>query len=401
MAIRESLSIQEARRVAIAAQQFAPKPARLANSKQLAELVRRLGVVQMDSVNVLVRSHHLPFFSRRGAYPLDLLARAAYEEPRELFEYWGHEASLLPIELHPLFRWRMEDAQRGQGAWKRLRRYATQHAEEVRAVLDQLRVRGALRASELEGGGKSSGSWWGWSRGKEILEWLFWTGVVTAAARQNFERIYALTERVLPAHVLNAPTPTREAAHRALLTIAAQALGVCTLRDLRDYFRLPAVESAARVQELVEEGTLQLVSVEGWKKPAFLYSQARCPRSIEVDALLSPFDSLIWERQRTQSLFGFTFRLEIYTPADKRVHGYYVLPFLMDERLVARVDLKADREAGMLQVRRGSIETGEKTSDVAERLSAQLRSLAQWLGLERVRVTSRRGDLLKALAKLT
>jgi uncharacterized protein len=399
LARKASLSISEARRIALAAQQFVPASRPPRNAAGLVDLVRRLGVVQMDSVNVLVRSHYLPVFSRRGAYAQDLLEQAAYcEGPRHLFEYWGHEASLLPIEAHPLFRWRMEDARNGQGTWKRLQRYALEHRAQVASALAQIRERGALGASELTDGGRSKGSWWGWSEGKEILEWLFWTGEVTTARRRNFERLYDLTERIIPAD-LRERTVSREDAQRQLMRTAAAAMGIATARDLRDYFRLPASDASARVRDLVDDGTLRPVTVEGWKQQAFIYSQARCPREVDVAALLSPFDSLIWERQRTERLFGFHYRLEIYTPAHKRQHGYYVLPFLMGEQLVARVDLKSDRKRGRLQVKGATLEEGARAERVAVALDERLTGLANWLGLEDYELCSRRGELMRALKR--
>jgi len=397
---RASVSLAEARRIALAAQGFAPAGCALRNASAYARLVLMLGAVQIDSVNVLVRSHYLPAFSRRGEYARSLLERAAYDpRQRRLFEYWGHEASLLPIECQPLFRWRMEQAKRGEGVWGRLKRFASEHTSAVESVLAQVRERGALGAGDLVNGGRSKGSWWGWSEGKEILEWLFWTGVVTTAARRNFERLYDLSERVLPAEIVAAPTPTKEEAQRELMAIAARALGIATARDLRDYFRLPAADAAARLPELVEAGVVTPVAVEGWKEQAYLHREASCPRSVDVNALLSPFDSLVWERQRTERLFDFHYRLEIYTPVHKRVHGYYVLPFLMRDRLVARVDLKADRARGILQVRGGSVEEGERATKVAPRLKRQLEALAGWLGLDGVQFMSRRGELMRALRR--
>jgi uncharacterized protein YcaQ len=399
---KDSLSIGEARRAALAAQQFLGAGGAPRSGRAFAELVRRLGVVQIDSVNVLVRSHYLPVFSRRGAYKSALLERAAYDE-RRLFEYWGHEASLLPIESYPLFRWRMDDARTGVGTWGRLKRYATSHRDLVTAVIEQIRERGPLGASELANGGRSKGSWWGWSQGKEILEWLFWTGDVTAARRRNFERLYDLTERVLPESALKAPVPSREQAQRELMMIGARAMGVATARDLRDYFRLPAKDAAARLTELVEEGALLPVTVEGWKQQGYLHHEARIPRAsvvADVAALLSPFDSLIWERQRTERLFDFHFRLEIYTPVHKRLHGYYVLPLLLGERIVGRVDLKSDRRSGLLQVKGGSVEPGIEPARIVEPLARQLSELAEWLGLERYTVTSRRGELMRGLGRV-
>lgn len=398
-ATRNSLSLSEARRVAIAAQQFVGAGGAPRNTRALTELVRRLGVVQIDSVNVLIRSHYLPLFSRRGAYQSALLERAAYEQ-RLLFEYWGHEASFLPVELYPLFQWRMDDARNGAGTWGRLRRYATSHKDLVAAVIEQIRERGALGASELTNGGKSKGSWWGWSQGKEILEWLFWIGDVTTARRRNFERLYDLTDRVVPDAIRALPVPSREQAQRELMLIGARAMGVGTARDLRDYYRLPAKDAPLRLQELVEEGKLLPVVVEGWKQQGYLHHEAKVPRQSQVTdvaALLSPFDSLIWERQRTERLFDFHFRLEIYTPVHKRLHGYYVLPLLLGERIVGRVDLKSDRQAGCLQVKGGSVEPGVKPSSVIAPLRERLSQLAQWLGLEKFAVMSRRGELMKLL----
>jgi uncharacterized protein YcaQ len=395
--LSQILSLAEARRIALAAQSFAPEAAAPKGVAALARIVRRLGAVQIDSVNVLVRSHYLPVYSRCGSYAAALLERAAYDGSRALFEYWGHEASFLPVELYPLFRWRMERARNGEGTWKRLRRYATSHQALVVAVLEQIRERGPLGASELADCGKSKGSWWGWSQGKEILEWLFWIGEVTTARRRNFERLYDLTERVLPENVRTRSVPSPEDARRELMAIAARALGVATSRDLRDYFRLPAEDAQVRVAELVEQGTLQPVTVEGWKQQAYLHVDATCPRNADVSALLSPFDSLIWERQRTQRLFGFHFRLEIYTPVHKRLHGYYVLPFLCGDRLVARVDLKANRQSGRLEVRGGSVEEGVRVGRIVEPLARELEQLTRWLGLGGWVAASRRGELMRAL----
>lgn len=400
-AAKDSLSIGEARRVALAAQQFVASGSPPRSAKALAEIVRRLGVVQIDSVNVLVRSHYLPIYSRRGAYKSALLERAAYDE-RLLFEYWGHEASFLPMESYPLFRWRMDDARNGIGTWGGLKRYATTHKELVKGVLDQLHERGPLGASELIDGGKSQGAWWGWSQGKQIMEWLFWSGIVTTAKRRNFERIYDLTERVLPESVQKLRVPLRDEAQRELMLIGAQAMGVATARDLRDYFRLPAKDAAVRLTELVAEGKLLPVNVEGWKHQGYLHHEAKLPRAskvAELAALLSPFDSLIWERQRTERLFDFHFRLEIYTPLHKRLHGYYVLPLLLGERIVGRVDLKSERHSGVLQVKGGSVEPGVAVKTVIPALARELSELAVWLGLERYTVTSRRGELMRALRK--
>jgi uncharacterized protein YcaQ len=386
-----SLSSAEARRIALAAQGFdRPKSSAPCDLGHVRRVLARIGLVQLDSVNVLVRSHYLPLFSRLGPYSMALLDRAAYAGSRRtLFEYWGHEASLLPVRLHPLLRWRMERARRGEGTWRHVAQFGRERRAFIASVLAEIRERGPLGASELQQGGRARGSWWGWSDGKAALEWLFWVGEITTVARRHFERVYDLTERALPGAVLAAPTPAVADAQRELVHIAARALGVGTERDLRDYFRLPAVDAKARVAELVESGSLVPVRVEGWKQGAYLHPGARVPRRIAARALLSPFDSLVWDRQRTERVFGFRYRLEIYTPAHQRTHGYYVLPFLSDDRLVARVDLKADRARATLRVIAVHPEPGPKPRAVADALAAELRSMAEWLGLPRVSVSAR------------
>jgi hypothetical protein len=395
---RESLSLVQARRIALGAQGFVrPRPARAVTRADLLRTVRSVGLVQIDSVNVLVRSHYLPVFSRLGGYPRELLDRCAYSgRARRLFEYWGHEASLIPVELQPLFRWRMAQARSGQGMWQGVSRFGRERARFCREVLERVRERGPLGVSDFAAGTPRKGGWWGWSEGKVALEWLFWTGQLTTHSRRQFERVYDLPERVLPAAVVEAATPAVAEAQRQLLRIAIRALGVATERDLRDYFRLPVADARARIGELDEAGALRPVAVEGWRQPAFLDPGARVPREVDARALLSPFDSLVWERSRTERLFGFRYRLEIYTPQHKRIHGYYVLPFLLGDQLVARVDLKADRAGSALRVLRAHCEEGTSPSRVAGPLLDELRLLADWLGLERI-VLSRRKGLMQLL----
>ena len=380
---RESLSAAEARRVALAAQGFGrARPERAVTTRDVVRTVRTLGLVQIDSVNVLVRSHYLPGYSRLGTYARDLLDAAAYQgRTRLLFEYWGHEASLLPVETQPLLRWRMERAKNGDGLWGGVARFGRERAAFCRDVLAEIRERGPLGVSDLAAGGKRKGGWWGWSEGKVALEWLFWTGQVTTPSRRRFERVYDLTERVLPSTVVAQPTPPVADAQRELLRISMRAMGVATDRDLRDYFRLPAADAKARVAELVEAGEWMPVAVEGWRGRAYVEPGLRIPRRIEACALLSPFDSLVWCRDRMQRLFDFHYRIEIYTPAHKRLHGYYVLPFLLGDRLVARVDLKADREAGRLQVVSTHDEPWVDRAAVGMALREELGRLAAWLGL--------------------
>jgi uncharacterized protein len=392
------LSAAEARRVALAAQGFAVRrPSVIPGRRALGRLVRRLGLLQMDSVNVLVRAHYLPAFSRLGPYPTETLDRMAYRLPRELFEYWGHEASLLPVETHALLRWRMQEAH--TAAWGSVRRIARDKPGFVERTLEEIRAWGPLGASELEGERpRRGGPWWDWHDSKVALEWLFWTGQVTTARRRGFERLYDLPDRVLPPSILASPTPAREDAQRELLRIAARAMGVATEADLRDYFRLDAKDARGRVAELVQLGELLPVSVAGWRQPAYLHRQARIPRAVDARSLVAPFDPLVWSRPRTERLFGMRYRVEIYVPAPRRVHGYYVLPFLLGDRLVARVDLKADRQAGLLRVQGAHIEVEHDSAPVALALAPELRSMADWLGLQGIAVGPA-GDLASPLVR--
>ncbi len=393
----ERLSAAQARRIALAAQGFAdPWPPGAPTGWAVRRLFERVGLLQIDSVNVLQRAHYLPLFSRAGPYDTALLDRSAHFAPRRLFEYWGHEASLIPVGLQPALRWRMDRA--ADDAWGGMRRIQRERPELVARVLEEVRARGPVAASEVmaEERPARTGPWWDWSDVKRAFEWLFWSGRITAARRRGFERLYDLPERVLPAAVLAAPTPPVEAAQRELVRVAARALGVAAERDLRDYFRLPSADSKLRVAELVEAGELWPVAVEGWRAPAYLDPAARLPRRVHARALIGPFDSLVWERSRAERLFGFRYRIEIYVPAPRRVHGYYVLPFLLGDRLVARVDLKADRQGGALRVQAAHAEP-DAPPETAVELRAELESMARWLGLERVDVV-RRGDLAPAIA---
>jgi uncharacterized protein YcaQ len=398
--IPNTLSPSAARRVALAAQGFAdrrPAAGVRVDVRHVRRALARAGVVQIDSVNVLVRSHELPLFSRLGLHSRTLLPRLAYGPRRELFEYWAHEASYVPVELHPLLRWRMARAR--TEAWGRMARINRERPDLVRRVVAELADRGPLAASELSVGRRGTGSWWGWGEGKTALEWLLWSGEVTATGRgANFERTYDLTERALPPSVLAMPTPDEPGAKRELLRFAAARLGIGTARDLADYFRLRMPDARPRLTELVEEGTLLPVRVDGWREPAFLDRGAVVPsRALQAWALLSPFDSLVWERARVERLFGMRLRLEVYTPAAKRVHGYYVLPFLLGEHLVARVDLKADRKSRRLLVLAAHAEPDHPAGDVAGPLAAELGNLAAWLGLDAGIVVIERGDLAPAL----
>jgi len=392
----ERLPAPLARRIALAAQGFAdPRPAGAVDTRQLRRVTSRLAVVQIDSVNVLSRSHYLPAFSRLGAYPRAALDGLAYRR-RELFEYWAHEASYLPVRLQPFLRWRMAAAERhAWGSMVRIQRERPGYVAEIEA---HVREGGPLKASDLlEPKPDRPGTMWNWHAGKVALEWLFYTGVLTARSRTaGFERVYDLTERVLPAEVLAVPTPEPEAAFRELVRTAARALGVATERDLRDYFRLKPEPARQAIAELAEAGELQPVEVDGWGALAWLDPEARRPRWIRARTLLSPFDSLVWERPRVERIWAFRYRLEIYTPADKRVHGYYVLPFLLGDRLVGRVDLKADRKDGVLRVQAAYTEDDVDRGLVATELAGELAAMADWMELDAVSVTDR-GDLARDL----
>ena len=393
----EKISLSQARRIALAAQGLdAPRSERTVNAGTLARLIDRLNLLQIDSVNVLARAHYLPVFSRLGAYPRELLEAAAWGRRPRVFEYWAHEASLLPLDLQPLLRWRMARAEQGRDIYGGLKPFAKERRDEAEQVCAEIVRRGPLAASDLEGT-RGQGGWWGWSDGKQALEWLFWSGRITTRTRRGaFERVYDLTERVIPAAVLDQPTPSEPDAHRALLGRAARALGIATLGDLRDYFRQSPEDAKPRVAELVEAGEILPVEVEGWAKPAFVHREARWPRRARGRALVAPFDPIVWERDRTERLFGLRYRLEIYTPAEKRLHGYYVLPFLLGERIAARIDLKADRHARTLRVQNAHREPGAPDG-LPEELAAELRLLAGWLGLDHIAVGPA-GDLAPALS---
>ncbi|MBP0617445.1 winged helix-turn-helix domain-containing protein [Jiella mangrovi] len=378
------ISASEARRIALTAQGFNGLDRDgTASLAKLRQTIFRLGLLQIDSVNVLVRAHYLPLFSRLGGYDRSLLDKIMVERPRRFFEYWGHEASLLPVDCQPLLRWRMERARAGKGVWGRLEPFATTRRSEADALLERIANEGALASSDIAGAATEKGMWV-WSEAKHALEWLFWAGLVASTHRRgSFERVYDLPERVLPRKVLEVPTPAPVDAQRQLLALAARALGIATAADLRDYYRLPATDLAEPLRQLVEDGTLTPVKVRGWPQQAYLHASAKAGRKLAGAALLSPFDPLIWHRPRTERLFDFRYRLEIYTPQHKREHGYYVLPFLLDGALVARVDLKADRHKGTLVVQQASLEPGAPAHAV-EALLTELRRMAAWLELPNV-----------------
>jgi uncharacterized protein len=400
-----TLTPAAARRIALAAQGFAQsRPGGAVTRRHLRQVVGRTQVLQLDSVNVAVRAHYMPMFSRLGAYPADLLDEAAWSHsarrPRLLVEYWAHEASLVPVEDWPLLRWRMRRYQDDPHLYWQSSGARDELAVEILAAVKDL---GPTSAGGLErelglASERGRGGWWNRSDVKRTCEFLFATGELTTGTRKGFERLYDLSERVLPPHVYGAAEVDSEEAARRLTAKAAVAMGVATERDLRDYYRLRPRRSQRAVAELVEEGVLEPVTVTGWRHQAYRHVEARAPRRVTGRALLCPFDPLIWERDRTERMFDFFYRVEIYVPEPKRVHGYYVFPFLLDEDLVARVDVKADRAAGVLRVPGAFAEPGVDQRRVVAELAEELRLMADWLGLERV-VVGERGDLARALGK--
>ena len=386
------LSRAQARRVALVAQGFAdplPAPGGV-TMRQVQRVIDRVGVIQIDSVNVVTRSHYLPFFSRLGPYDTALLERARDVAPRRLVEYWAHEASLIPPQTWALLNFRMRRAV--SDSWGGMRRVAREHPELVQAVFAEVASRGPLTSRQLETAlahdlPRDRSEWgWNWSLVKSALEHLFWSGQISSAGRTSqFERRYAALERVLPRTVAVqsiSPSlrPSDEDAFRQLMLIAAKAHGVGTEQCLRDYFRLKPEQARPALEALVASGDLVQVSIDGWRRPAYLHKNARIPRKLHVEALLSPFDSLIWQRDRTVALFNFHYRLEIYVPAGKRIHGYYVLPFLYGDTLVARVDLKADRSADVLRAQAIHWEPSAPP-EARPALERHLASMASWLEL--------------------
>ena len=397
---RERLSKAEARRIALAAQGFGvPKLERPVTLRDVQAVTNRLAQFQIDSINVVARAQFMPIFSRLGPYDPGLLDRAAYQAPRRLFEYWGHAASLIDISLHPLLRFRMQPEFRD--VWGGVERVARENADLIPFIRDEVAARGPISARDLEIAEQRDRSNWGWnwSRVKTILEWLFYIGEVATAYRNaQFERVYDLPERVIPTSVLAIPTPTPQESVTGLIRRAAGALGIASESCLRDYFRTRPDATRQAIAMLLEAGELIPVTVQGTgSRPWYLWHKARMPRRITARALLSPFDSMIFERARLERLFDFVYRIEIYVPEPKRVHGYYVYSFLLDEDLVARVDLKADRARGVLRVNAAWIEPGYDSVEVATELASELKIMAEWLGMEAVEILPR-GDLAPALA---
>lgn len=380
-----TLSAAAARRIALTAQGLAdPRPAGRVDRRHLRRVLRRIGLLQIDSVNVLVRSQELPLFARLGPHPRSLIEEATRDG--ELFEYWAHEASLVPVDDHHLYRWRMREP----FPWPDLRRHSLRLASYIDEVHERVRRDGPLVASDLDARVGRKGPWWDYDDGKFALEALFYLGRLTARRRpHDFARVYDLPERVLPAQVLARPAPSKEDAHKELLERAARYHGVATLKDLADYHRLALTPAKRALAELVREGRLIPVGVEGWSQTGYLHPEARRPRHVAARALLSPFDPVVWSRERALRLFDFHYRIEIYTPAARRRFGYYVLPFVLGDRIVGRVDLKADRAKGELLVQSAWSEAGVDDRKIAAEMREELALMAEWLGLERLRVTGR------------
>jgi len=382
----DSLSIADARRIALAAQGFdTARPQTKATQRHVDTLISRLGVIQIDSVNVLVRSQELPLFARLGNHDRNAIPLAT--EAQKLFEYWGHEAAHLPVDLHPLFRWKMDAARTGKVTHWGLTSFYEENKAFVKRILKHVEKNGPTTSRELSTRTEKKGTWWDWDEAKVALEYLFLTGELMSRGRgSDFARIYDTPERVLPQRIIDAPTPSEHEARKQLLVRSAVAQGVATASDLADYYRQKLATVKPLIAELVEEGELREVAVDGWTEKAFVHRNVKLPKQLQATALLSPFDSLVWCRPRNERLFDFHYRIEIYTPKEKRKFGYYVLPFMMNGEMVGRVDLKADRAKGILQAHSVHTEKGVKRSVINEALNAELAAMATWLGLEQVQI---------------
>lgn len=385
----------QARRIALAAQGLLDPRVADPRMRHLERVVARTGVLQIDSVNVLVRAHFMPLYSRLGPYRPALLSEAAEQSPRRLVEYWAHVASYMPVELWPVMAHRMDHYRERGHQWEAVK----QDPAVIEQVFAEVAARGPCTARDLDDGqGRERTHWgWNWSWTKRALEYLFASGRVAIAGRNSqFERLYDLPERVLPAQVLAAePLPPYDA-HLDLVVRAGRALGVASARSIADYYRLPMSDTLRAIARATASGALEVVQVEGWREPAYLHPEARRPRRAQASALLSPFDPLVWERQRTRALFGFDYRIGIYTPAHKREHGYYALPFLLGDRLVARVDLKADRGRSTLVVK-GAFGEANRPDDTGPALVGELEQMATWLGLGGIEIEPV-GDLSASVA---
>jgi hypothetical protein len=400
--LKDRVSIVEARRIALAAQGFGQaRPSGRIDRRHLRKTMSRLELLQLDSVPVVIRTQYMPFFSRLGAYRPQLLDEIAYEAD-EWFEAWSHEASLLPIDMEPWLRWSKQRAREGE-TWRHLYQLALRERGYIDEVLDEVRSRGPLAAGELSDPRPRSGQWWGSrSTGAVALDWLYRIGEVGVRRRNGFIKEFDLLERILPHEIRARPTPSFEDSIDELLVRAARAQGIASADCLVDYFRLPVRLAKVRLDALTEAGRLVACDVEGWKVGAYRDPQARLPRRVEAQALLSPFDPLVWNRKRITRLFDFDYRIEIYTPAEKRKYGYYVLPFLMGDRLVARFDLKTDRENDTLRVLAAYLESDSdlesRRSEIAHAAARELEALCRLVGVSRIRI-GRKGNLATTLRR--
>lgn len=396
-----TLSLGDAQRIALFAQGFKGQPRTLKPTwAKIALAVDDLHLLQIDSVNVLVRSHYLPLYARLGDYDRTALDKRTFDNHhRQYFECWAHEASIVPLALHPWMRWRMERAKRGNGIYSSMDKFSAENQSFLKSTLAHITKTGPIRSADVPDGGKSNGSWWGWSKGKLALETLFDQGLLTAATRLGFERIYDIPERVIPLSILNQPTPTEAETFRTLIEKSALAYGVATETDLRDYFRLPVLDARKAIAENLEAGVLREVAVEGWKPKAYVHVSTKLPKSAGATTLLSPFDPLVWNRDRAERLFNFHYRIELYTPEHKRKFGYYVLPMLHQDKLVGRFCLKADRATSTLKVNASHHEDAINSAEVAAAAKVEIHRMAGWLGLEYVEI-GKKGNLAKQLSQL-
>ncbi len=383
-----AISVKQARNLALSGQGFDRDDSRPVTKRRIMKAIRQTNMLQVDSVNVLTRAHYMPIFSRLGIYDPAMLDELVWgtDRQRKLFEYWGHEASMIPVEDFQLYRWRMDDARNGKGVWGRISRMQSEQPELIDGILKRIDNEGALAASDLEQEGESREKWWGWSDTKTAMEYLFWSGQVVARKRRgSFEREYDLPHRII-GDSAHEPARDRQDAQCDLICKGIAAMGIATEADLRKYFRLPTADVKGCLARLVEEGRLLRADVEGWKQAGYLCPKVNPRSRAKPTCLMVPFDPVMWERDRIERIFGFNYRIEIYVPAEKRQFGYYVLPFMLNGEFVARVDLKSDRKAGVLLVQNAHIEDGQKQVDVAGPLMAELTRLAAFLGLGSVKV---------------
>ena len=378
----DSLSIKDARALALAAQGFdSPRTKTKSTTADAVALIKKLGVIQIDSVNVLVRSQELPLFSRLGDHDRNAIPKATSQG--KIFEYWGHEAAHLPVELHPMFRFKMHAARSGKLKHWGLTSFYAENKAFVKRILKYVEVNGSVTARELSTRTTKKSSWWDWDEAKTALEYLFLTGELMSCGRgSDFARVYDIPERVLPRKILQMPTPSETEARKDLLVRAMRAQGVATMRDLADYYRQKPAVVKPLVSQLVEQGVLREVSVDGWQDKAYVHRNAQLPKRLFATALLSPFDSLVWCRPRNERLFNFHYRIEIYTPQAKRKFGYYVLPFMVNGEMVGRVDLKADRANSKLLVQSVHTEKRIKRAAINVTLGKELSLIAKFLNLK-------------------